>query len=81
MKRDLAKKNESLEQQIMKRQAERESSANSFFDKLLEKYGGSDDSDEYEPVKKLKKSVSKKLTPKSSKKPLHNVKRGRVQKK
>lgn len=58
-KKDMETKNAcngSLEQQIMKRQADREAASNNFFDRLLEKYGGSDDSEDYEiPAKKMKK--------------------------
>lgn len=54
----------SLEQQIMKRQSDRASSAGGFFDKLIAKYADVDDDDEYtldeEPArKKSKKSVAK----------------------
>lgn len=66
--------------QIMKRQSERESSANSFFDRLLEKYGEADDSEEYIfPSKKNKKTTKAKKS--SAKEPLHKVKSGRVNKK
>lgn len=64
----------------MKRQAEREASSNSFFDRLLEKYGDGDDSDEYvfPASKKSKKTTAKKAT---VKKPIKKVKTGRVTKK
>lgn len=82
MKKDLEKKtktNGSLEQQIMKRQSEREKSSNSFFDRLLDKYGGADDSEEYVfPAKKKGKSVAKKNN--STKEPIKKVKSGRVSK-
>lgn len=81
IKAEMAKKsqmNGSLEQQIMKRQTEREASANSFFDRLLEKYGGADDSEEYVfPTKRSKKTPKKTAT----KEPLKKVKGGRVSKK
>lgn len=69
IKRDMEKKSKkengsSLTDMIMKRHTERESTADSFFDKLLEKYGGDDDGDDSEeyvlPAKKLKKTVAKK---------------------
>lgn len=93
IKRDMEKKSKqqngnSLEQQIMKRQSERESAANSFFDRLMEKYGGIDDSEEYElPAKKMKKVISKKTSAANSKtnkvptkETLNKVKNGRVKK-
>lgn len=82
VKKDLEKKsksNDSLEQQLMKRQSEREASSNSFLDRLLEKYGGGDDSEEYVfPAKRSKKSTEKKG---SAKEPIKKVKSGRVTKK
>lgn len=76
IKRDMGKKSKkengssSLQDVITKRHAERESTADTFFDKLLEKYGGangSDDSDDYVlPAKKLKKTVAKKTVTKKS---------------
>lgn len=79
-KKELSKKNQanSLEQQIMKRQSEREANSASFLDRLMEKYGGSDDSEEYFPAKKSKKSTAKKP---NDKEPLKKVKNGRVTKK
>ncbi|XP_055312282.1 J domain-containing protein CG6693-like [Sitodiplosis mosellana] len=81
-KKELEKKsksNGSLEQQIMRRQADREASANCFFDRLLEKYGGADDSEEYVlPGKRSKKTTAKKA---SAKEPIKKVKSGRVTKK
>lgn len=79
MKKEMEKKAKStggLESQIMKRQADRQASANSFFDRLLDKYGGGDDSEEYVFPSK-KKSVRKSTT----KEPINEVKRGRVSKK
>lgn len=75
IKRDMAKKNKangsgSLEQQLMKRQAEREAGSNNFFDHLLAKYGGADDSEEYEiPAKKNKKPAAKASPKPASKTP------------
>lgn len=75
IKRDMAKKNKangngSLEQQLMKRQAEREAGSNNFFDHLLAKYGGADDSEEYEiPAKKKKKVAAKTPSKAASKTP------------
>lgn len=86
IKKEMAKKSksngDSLEQQIMKRQADREQSASNFFDRLMEKYGGADDSEEYFPAKK-KKPAAKKSTAKKAtvKEPLNKVKGGRVSKK
>lgn len=72
IKRDMERKNKSngsLEQQLMKRQAEREANSNSFFDRLLEKYGGADDSEEYEiPAKKKKKPAATSTPSKAAKK-------------
>ncbi|XP_031632578.1 J domain-containing protein CG6693 [Contarinia nasturtii] len=82
IKADMAKKSKmtgTLEQQIMKRQSEREQSSNSFFDRLLEKYGDADDSEEYVfPAKRSKKTTAKKTTTKDT---LNKVKNGRVSKK
>lgn len=81
IKKDLEKKSEvsgNLEQQIMKRQTEREKSSNNFFDRLLEKYGGADDSEEYVFPANKKKSTAKKT---NSKEPIRKVKSGRVSKK
>lgn len=78
-KKELEKKTKSkgsLESQIMKRQSEREASANSFFDRLLDKYGSDDDEEEY--VFPSKKKTAKKS---STKKPINKVKTGRVSKK
>lgn len=76
-----SKTNDSLEQQILKRQSEREASANNLFDRLIEKYGGADDSEEYVlpgSKKRSKKTTAKKT---SSKEPIKKVKSGRVSKK
>lgn len=63
----------------MKRQADREASSNSFLDRLLEKYGGDDDSEEYVfPSKRSKKTTAKKAP---AKEPIKKVKSGRVTKK
>lgn len=69
---------DSLHQQIMKRNADRASSANNFFDRLIEKYGGVDDSEEYE----FPKTVAKKLKKNQSngKASERKVKNGRVTK-
>lgn len=97
VKRDIEKKSKkengsSLSDMIMKRHAERESAADNFFDKLLEKYGDADDSDEYIlPAKKLKKTVAKKTNTANGKNSnksasngekdsLNKVKSGRVKK-
>lgn len=93
IKREIDAKNkaktESLEQQLMKRQSEREASANNFFDHLLSKYGGADDSEEYVPgKKKSKKAVNvkkaangKKAAPQTNGSKKQKVKSGRVTKK
>lgn len=97
VKRDMEKKSKeenvsNLSDMIMKRHAERELASDNFFDKLLEKYGGADDSDDYVlPTKKLKKTVgkntktahgktNKKSAPDSHKDSLKKVKSGRVKK-
>lgn len=86
IKRDMAAKKKSngmsLEQQIMQRQSDRESASNNFLDRLLEKYGGPDDSEEFVPGKKLKKvkaPAKKKRT--DGKESVNKVKGGRVAKK
>lgn len=86
IKREMAAKQKgnamSLEQQIMKRHADRETASNNFLDRLLEKYGGPDDSEEFVPGKKLKKvktQAKKKQT--SGKESMNKVKGGRVTKK
>lgn len=75
----------SLEQQIMKRQQERASASGSFFDRLLEKYGDVDDSDEFDfaatsKKKSTKKKATKKVGTKEAKNAEHKVKNGRVTK-
>ena len=85
IKEKMQKSGESLEQQIMKRQNDRASSMGSFFDKLMEKYGGEDDSDEFDIVahtkmKKEKKTPAKKVAAANKKSPVHKVKNGRVNK-
>lgn len=83
-KEEMEKKSKSvgsLEQQIMKRQSDREASSNSFLDRLLEKYGGADDSEEYEFPAKKKKSSAKVKPKTSAKEPIKKVKSGRVTKK
>lgn len=78
IRREMEKKSKnvgSLEQQIMKRQTDRESASNSFLDRLLQKYGGPDDSEEYVfPTKKKTKKPS-------AKESINKVKSGRVTKK
>lgn len=74
--------NGNLEQMILARKNQRESNYNSLMDRLLEKYGGEDDSDTvdfsaFDKKKKIKKKTSKKST-KSSK--INGVKTGRVEK-
>lgn len=81
-----AKQNVSLEQQIMKRQNDREASSNNFFDHLLSKYGGADDSEDYVYTGKKKKntknsSSSSSTKKKGAKEPINKVKQGRVTKK
>lgn len=71
----------SLEQQIMKRNAERGNTANSFFDHLMEKYGGADDSEDYAfPASKNKKKTKSRVST-NGKTPERLVKTGRVTKK
>lgn len=72
----------SLEQQIMKRNSERAGAANNFFDRLMEKYGGADDSEDYVfPGSKSKTKKSAKKPAANGKTPEHRVKGGRVTKK
>lgn len=85
IKREMAAKSSanglSLEQQIMKRQSDREDASNNFLDRLLEKYGGPDDSEEFVPGKKsnkLKTQSKKKVVGKES---IKKTKGGRVTKK
>lgn len=69
LKKEMEQKNSdnSLEQQIMRRQANRAESSNNFFDRLMAKYGGADDSEEYVlPTKKSKKSKSTKSSANTS---------------
>lgn len=57
-----AKQND-LANQIMQRHAERAQSSNSFLEHLLSKYGGTDESEDYNPPKrKTRKRVEKKGT-------------------
>lgn len=90
LKKSMGKFDESLEQQIMKRQNERATNANSFFDQLMAKYGDvedeSDDSELYDIS--AKKKTGKKVAGKKSistsattKKPEHKILNGRVSKK
>lgn len=72
--------NGNLEQMILARKNQRESNYNSLMDRLLEKYGGEDDSDSvdfsaFDKKKKLKKKTSSKKSAKSN-----GVKTGRVEK-
>jgi len=70
---------DSLEQQIMKRNAERNASANNYFDHLMQKYGGTDDSEEYvSPMKKGRKT--NKTSSKDKKRSENLIKQGRVEK-
>lgn len=82
LKKEMEKKNSganSLEQQIMKRNAERNATANNFFDHLMQKYGGVDDSEEYvSPMKKGKKT--KKTSQKDTNGSEHPIRKGRVEK-
>lgn len=72
----------SLEQQIMRRQSDREAASNNFLDRLLEKYGGPDDSEEFVPGKKLKKvKTQTKKKGADGKESINKVKGGRVSKK
>lgn len=86
MKKELEAKSKmtgSLEQQILKRHSERESRANNFFDQLISKYGGVDDSEDYVFPASKKRSTKKTGTPKKTeaKEHIHKVKKGRVSKK
>lgn len=70
-----------LEQQILSRRSHRESNYNSLMDRLLEKYGGEDDSDtvDFSAFDKKKKLKAKNTSKKSQKKN-NGVKNGRVEK-
>lgn len=85
MKREMAAKKASnglsLEQQIMKRQSDREQASTNFLDRLLEKYGGPDDSEEFVPSKRMKKATKPQSKSKNTAEPLKKVKSGRVAKK
>lgn len=59
---------------MMQRHAERAQSSNSFFDHLMSKYGGIDESEDYCPPK----SKTKKSTEKTAK--VHKVKNGKIKK-
>lgn len=88
IKREMERKNkhnDTLEQQIMKRQSDRSAIANNFFDRLLEKYGDADDSEEYVIPKKRKSTSTKRVTTKNAAKsnpkaPIHKTRYGRVTK-
>lgn len=74
-----------LMNQIMKRNSERAASANSFFDHLMSKYGGGDDSEEYEMPKmksmgKTKKNTTKRAKETNGKSADRKVKKGKVAK-
>lgn len=70
----------SLEQQIMKRNAERGASAGNFFDHLMQKYGGMDDSEEFVLPKSKGKKTKKNVQGKDKRGSEHRVKKGRVDK-
>lgn len=68
-----------LQELILARQAQRGQNADNFFDALMQKYGGADDSEEYVvPDRKSKKT--KKTPSKNGKGPEHRVRSGRVAK-
>lgn len=66
-----------LAKQIMKRAADREASAGNFFDHLLSKYGGEDDSEDFVLPKKKKTAKRASAAGKTAE---HKVKNGRVSK-
>lgn len=59
IKEKLSQNGNSLEKQILKRQSDRQESMNSFFDNLMEKYGGGADDEEYELPPKRKRTQDK----------------------
>lgn len=68
-----------LQELILARQAQRGQNSDNFFDALMQKYGGADDSEEYVfPEKKGKKA--KKAPAKNGKAPERRVRSGRVSK-
>lgn len=75
IKNESAKQND-LAKQMMQRHAERAQSSNSFFEHLMSKYGGVDESEDYCPPKKK----TKKSTVKSEKNSVRNVKNGKIKK-
>lgn len=85
MKRENAAKSSgnglSLEQQIMKRNSDREQASNNFLDRLLEKYGGPDDSEEFVPGKKANKLKAQSKKNAVGKESIKKTKGGRVTKK
>ncbi|XP_036326639.1 J domain-containing protein CG6693 [Rhagoletis pomonella] len=73
-----------LEKQIMERNQARESNFNSLMDKLMEKYGGEDDTDVFEIRQKKttsKKKISSKKKETGTPSNVNGVKAGKVQKK
>lgn len=87
IKKKMSKKGpaESLEQQILKRQQERASEMGSLFDKLLEKYAGDDDTEEFTIDEFCKRKGKKKTTAKKAERTekIENrkVRSGRISKK
>ncbi|KAH8382150.1 hypothetical protein KR009_002072 [Drosophila setifemur] len=82
---DLEANNGDLQQMILARRNQRESNFGSMMDRLMEKYGGDDDSDTvdfstFETTSKKKKKASKKPAKSSPKPKLNGVKTGRVEK-
>lgn len=73
----------SLQDLILARQTNRAANADNFFDALLAKYGGNDDSEDYVFEGKKSKKSKKPTTPAkkgNGKGPEHRVKSGRVKK-
>lgn len=69
-----------LAKQIMKRASDRAASSNTFYDHLMSKYGGDDDSEDF-VLPKTKKKKAPKRAATNGKSPEHKVKNGRVSKK
>ncbi|XP_022209979.1 J domain-containing protein CG6693 [Drosophila obscura] len=79
---DLEASGGNLQQMILARKNHRESNYNSLMDRLLEKYGGEDDSQsvDFGSFEKKKKSKSKKSSKPNAKEKLKSVRSGRVEK-
>ncbi|EDW38392.1 GL12034 [Drosophila persimilis] len=79
---DLEASGGSLQQMILARKSQRESNYNSLMDRLLEKYGGEDESQsvDFGDFERKKKSKAKKSSKPNPKEKLKGVRTGRVEK-